>query len=72
MLNADRHSERRQRCACPDSSWGTYYLCAGTDLNNDNYIDDAHLDDENLDPKTWCRFPILSGGFKRELTELDT
>ena len=22
-----------------------------------------HLDDENLDPKTWCRFPILSGGF---------
>jgi NAD+ synthase (glutamine-hydrolysing) len=30
-----------------------------------------HLDDENLDPKTWCRFPILSGGFKRELSEMD-
>lgn len=30
-----------------------------------------HLDDENLDPKTWCRFPILSGGYERELTELD-
>ena len=29
-----------------------------------------HLDDENLDPKTWCRFPILSGGFERELAEL--
>jgi len=29
-----------------------------------------HLDDENLDPKTWCRFPILSGGFRRELQEL--
>jgi NAD+ synthase (glutamine-hydrolysing) len=29
-----------------------------------------HLDDENLDPKTWCRFPILSGGFRRELGEL--
>lgn len=29
-----------------------------------------HLDDENLDPKTWCRFPILSGGFERELREL--
>lgn len=26
-----------------------------------------HLDDFNVDPKTWCRFPILSGGFKREL-----
>lgn len=30
-----------------------------------------HLDDENLDPKTWCRFPILSGGYERELSELD-
>lgn len=30
-----------------------------------------HLDDENLDPKTWCRFPILSGGYERELDELD-
>ena len=30
-----------------------------------------HLDDENLDPKTWCRFPILSGGYERELQELD-
>lgn len=29
-----------------------------------------HVDDENLDPKTWCRFPILSGGFDRELAEL--
>ncbi|MBX3425068.1 MAG: NAD(+) synthase [Pirellulales bacterium] len=29
-----------------------------------------HLDDENLDPKTWCRFPILSGGFERELAQL--
>jgi NAD+ synthase (glutamine-hydrolysing) len=31
-----------------------------------------HLDDENLDPKTWCRFPILSGGFRRELAEMPT
>ncbi|MCC7141132.1 MAG: NAD(+) synthase [Candidatus Eisenbacteria bacterium] len=29
-----------------------------------------HLDDENLDPKTWCRFPILSGGYRRELREM--
>lgn len=29
-----------------------------------------HLDDENLDPKTWCRFPILSAGFETELLEL--
>jgi len=30
-----------------------------------------HLDDFNVDPKTWCRFPILSGGFEEELIQLD-
>ncbi len=30
-----------------------------------------HLDDENLDPKTWCRFPILSGGYREELAALE-
>lgn len=29
-----------------------------------------HLDDFNVDPRTWCRFPILSGSFKEELEEL--
>jgi NAD+ synthase (glutamine-hydrolysing) len=36
----------------------------------ERYAPSFHLDDENLDPKTWCRFPILSGGFDRELDEL--
>ncbi|PTX96099.1 NAD(+) synthase [Spartobacteria bacterium LR76] len=35
----------------------------------ERYAPSFHLDDENLDPKTWCRFPILSGGFERELDE---
>lgn len=26
-----------------------------------------HVDDLNLDPRTWCRFPILSGGYEREM-----
>lgn len=30
-----------------------------------------HLDDFNVDPRTWCRFPILSGGFAEELKELE-
>jgi NAD+ synthase (glutamine-hydrolysing) len=30
-----------------------------------------HLDDFNVDPRTWCRFPILSGSYKEELLELD-
>ena len=36
----------------------------------ERYAPSFHLDDENLDPKTWCRFPILSSGFERELREL--
>jgi NAD+ synthase (glutamine-hydrolysing) len=36
----------------------------------ERYAPSFHLDDHNLDPKTWCRFPILSGGFERELAEL--
>jgi NAD+ synthase (glutamine-hydrolysing) len=36
----------------------------------ERYAPSFHLDDKNLDPKTWCRFPILSGGFRRELDEL--
>jgi NAD+ synthase (glutamine-hydrolysing) len=29
-----------------------------------------HLDDENLDPKSWCRFPILCGNYEVELQAL--
>jgi len=29
-----------------------------------------HLDDLNVDPRSWCRFPILSSGFQEELDEL--
>jgi NAD+ synthase (glutamine-hydrolysing) len=37
----------------------------------ERYAPSFHLDDENLDPKTWCRFPILSGGFAEELAKLE-
>ena len=37
----------------------------------ERYAPSFHLDDENLDPKTWCRFPILSGGFEQELNDLN-
>jgi NAD+ synthase (glutamine-hydrolysing) len=36
----------------------------------ERYAPSFHVDDENLDPKTWCRFPILSGGFQAELDDL--
>ncbi|HEY3430886.1 MAG TPA: NAD(+) synthase [Cyclobacteriaceae bacterium] len=31
-----------------------------------------HLDDLNVDPRTWCRFPILSGSYREELDKLSS
>jgi NAD+ synthase (glutamine-hydrolysing) len=36
----------------------------------ERYAPSFHVDDLNLDPRSWCRFPILSGGFERELADL--
>ena len=48
-----------------------FRLWSRNQWKRERYAPSFHLDDENLDPKTWCRFPILSGGFERELAELD-
>ncbi|MBN1911914.1 MAG: NAD(+) synthase [Pirellulales bacterium] len=47
-----------------------FKLWARNQWKRERYAPSFHLDDENLDPKTWCRFPILSGGFDRELADL--
>ncbi|MFZ5895663.1 MAG: NAD(+) synthase [Myxococcota bacterium] len=47
-----------------------FRLFAQNQWKRERYAPSFHVDDANLDPKTWCRFPILSGGFKRELAEL--
>jgi NAD+ synthase (glutamine-hydrolysing) len=53
-------------------AWLTRFfrLFARNQWKRERYAPSFHVDDENLDPKTWCRFPILSGGFERELLEL--
>jgi len=38
----------------------------------ERYAPSFHVDDQNLDPKTWCRFPILSAGFHEELKEMES
>lgn len=48
-----------------------YHLFAINQWKRERYAPSFHVDDANLDPKTWCRFPILSGGFARELMSLD-
>jgi NAD+ synthase (glutamine-hydrolysing) len=47
-----------------------YRLWSKNQWKRERYAPSFHVDDANLDPKTWCRFPILSGGFERELSEL--
>jgi NAD+ synthase (glutamine-hydrolysing) len=47
-----------------------FRLWSRNQWKRERYAPSFHLDDKNLDPKTWCRFPILSGGFERELAEL--
>jgi NAD+ synthase (glutamine-hydrolysing) len=47
-----------------------FRLWSQNQWKRERFAPSFHLDDENLDPKTWCRFPILSGGFRRELAKL--
>jgi len=47
-----------------------FTLWSRNQWKRERFAPSFHVDDENLDPKTWCRFPILSGGFRRELEQL--
>jgi NAD+ synthase (glutamine-hydrolysing) len=47
-----------------------FILWCRNQWKRERYAPSFHLDDENLDPKTWCRFPILNSGFERELKAL--
>lgn len=47
-----------------------YVLWCRNQWKRERYAPSFHVDDKNLDPKSWCRFPILSSGFERELGDL--
>jgi len=47
-----------------------FRLFARNQWKRERYAPSFHVDDLNLDPKTWFRFPILSGGYERELEAL--
>ncbi len=48
-----------------------FQLWSRNQWKRERYAPGFHLDDKNLDPKTWCRFPILSSGFRDEIAELE-
>ncbi len=47
-----------------------FRLWSRNQWKRERYAPSFHVDDKNLDPKTWCRFPILSAGFAEELAAL--
>lgn len=47
-----------------------FQLWCQNQWKRERYAPAFHLDDEDLDPRSWCRFPILSGGYQRELAQL--
>ena len=67
MRGRRRDLDRRQLAAWVERF---FRLWCRNQWKRERYAPSFHLDDENLDPKTWCRFPILSGGFEREIREL--
>lgn len=48
-----------------------FELWSRNQWKRERYAPSFHLDDRNLDPRTWCRFPILNGGFRKELEALE-
>lgn len=47
-----------------------FKLWSRNQWKRERYAPSFHLDDENLDPRSWCRYPILSGGYTIELETL--
>lgn len=48
-----------------------FRLWARNQWKRERYAPSFHFDDLNLDPRSFCRFPILSGGFRRELMQIE-
>jgi NAD+ synthase (glutamine-hydrolysing) len=54
-------------------NWITKFfrLWAQNQWKRERFAPSFHLDDRNLDPRSWCRFPIISAGFAEELAMLE-
>lgn len=47
-----------------------FRLWSRNQWKRERYAPSFHLDETNLDPRSFCRFPILSGGFRAEIEEV--
>jgi NAD+ synthase (glutamine-hydrolysing) len=68
QLRADLPDESPGRLAAWTARF--FQLWSRNQWKRERLAPSFHLDDESLDPRAWYRFPILSGGFARELRRL--
>jgi NAD+ synthase (glutamine-hydrolysing) len=47
-----------------------YRLWSHSQWKRERLAVSIHVDDHNVDPRSWCRWPVLSGAFEMELEEL--
>jgi len=66
------HPESARHTPAQWGQWITRFfrLWCQSQWKRERFAPAFHLDDQNLDPKTWCRFPILSGHYELELQAL--
>lgn len=48
-----------------------YQLWAHSQWKRERLALSFHMDDHNVDPRSWCRFPALNSGFEEELKDLE-
>ncbi|NQZ74854.1 MAG: NAD(+) synthase [Ekhidna sp.] len=65
VLNKDFDSDKLKR-------WikKFFQLWTRNQWKRERYAPSFHFDDFNIDPRSWYRFPILSGGYLEELSDL--
>jgi len=66
----DEHSHTYSKTQLAEWVERFFTLWSVNQWKRERYAPSFHVDDESVDPKTWCRFPILSGGYRKELALL--
>ncbi len=66
-LSPDYHD----KAALKDHIKKFFRLWSANQWKRERIAPSFHFDDWNVDPRSWCRFPILSGNFVKELEELE-
>jgi NAD+ synthase (glutamine-hydrolysing) len=62
----------REGIATAEQARKFFTLFPRNQWKRERYAPSFHLDSENLDPRSYTRFPILSGGFREEMDQISS